>query len=124
MLPAGRLSGLWPTDADDGGCAVGQGCRTQAEDDVRVWAFSRVSGRTERDRVLERRSGVMRDPGPALAILAEASQLRPELMEAVRRLEPADQLEARGLIGQLEETIATLSFALALTAPADPPAGS
>jgi hypothetical protein len=41
-----------------------------------VWAFSRVSGRTERDRVVERRSGVMRDT--------------------------------------LEETIATLSMALAL----------
>jgi hypothetical protein len=31
-------------------------------------------------------------------------------------LAPADQLEARRLIGLLEETVATLSFALAVTA--------
>jgi hypothetical protein len=42
-------------------------------------------------------------------------------MEALPRLAGADQLEARRLIGQLEETIRTLGFALTVTAPADPP---
>lgn len=65
----------------------------------------------------------MRDPQPALAILAEAVQLKAELLEALPRLAPESQLEARGLITTLEETITTLGTALAVTA-ADTAAGS
>jgi hypothetical protein len=54
----------------------------------------------------------VRDPGPALQIIAKASQLRAELEEAVPRLAPTVQLEARRLIMQLEETISTVSVTL------------
>jgi hypothetical protein len=80
-----------------------------------------------------RRRACVVSPGPAsapsarsptaLQIIAEASQLKAELEEALPRLAPASQLEARQLIGRLEETIATVGAALTITAP-DTAAGS
>ena len=81
------------------------------------WGRGAGPGRGDRVRVGRAAAGgpgeVVRDPGPALQIIAEASQLGAELEEALPQLAPESQLEARGLIGQLEETITTLGFALA-----------
>ncbi len=56
----------------------------------------------------------MRDLESVIKTLAEAAQLRDELLEALPEFPAERQLEVRALIHQLEWTLRTLGFAVGL----------